>query len=231
MTKTGTSMDGLQPNACAAANATLTPNARRKASRRCACSAIDVAIEALRGGAVSVDIGEHADQPNPQPAERIHDRVVVGVDDNVGLRANANALGQLLADEFEAERKALRLPQPTLLAVDGRQIANLADLAARNAPANALDLGLEDLPRAHVEDHLRRIAWLEVTQVVLPHRGGDPDATDVDERHDRLADGRVLPRRDLEVGDPPVRWRDDRGIEEIEARFRERRESGPNLGI
>src|SRR3546814_3895418 len=58
----------------------------------------DVCSSDLVVAAASDDIGEDTHQPDPQPADRPRDRIVAGIDDDVGLGVVANAGRRLFED-------------------------------------------------------------------------------------------------------------------------------------
>src|SRR6516164_485105 len=69
---------------------------------------------AARCRAISGDIGQYRDQPDPKPGERIKDRVVAGVEDDAGAGIIAHAVWWLVSGfECQLDREALRRCEPS----------------------------------------------------------------------------------------------------------------------
>src|SRR5215472_12903699 len=94
---------------------------------------------AARCRAISGDIGQYRDQPDPEPGERICDRVLARVQDDAGARIVAHAVWRPAGGlERQLHGEALRRRQPSAgTLVRLRQAGHGIHIAFADAPADA----------------------------------------------------------------------------------------------
>src|SRR5688572_7100222 len=102
----------------------------------------------------SIEIREVAHHLDEHAREPVHEVVVAGVDQDIGLSSDAHATQSLLLGgiELDGDREALRLTQPIPAVLDLRQRAGLRLLAGSYAGAYAAHASLQHLARHHVEN-------------------------------------------------------------------------------
>ena len=92
--------------------------------------------------------------------------------------ASMPVLFVVVRDELDADREALRIPDPALTALC--TVASWpvgAFIALADAPADAVHLAVEELAGLNVERDRHILARLHIAQLVLPHVGGNPPRT------------------------------------------------------
>src|SRR5215210_719836 len=104
----------------------VTPKARRRAARR--------ALTRVRSRPASMDIGQQAQKPHPEPPDGVHDSAVARIDHDVRLRADAQ--GTYLLVERDPYRHRLGWTDPPALAARARQAGPRIDAAVRDAIAS-----------------------------------------------------------------------------------------------
>src|SRR5215469_13993557 len=94
---------------------------------------------AARCRAISGDIGQYRDYPDPEPAERIKDRVLACVEDDAGVGIVAHAAWWPISGlERQIDREALRRCEPSARAlVRLWQACRGIHIALAGAPADA----------------------------------------------------------------------------------------------
>src|SRR5215470_15399630 len=94
---------------------------------------------AARCRAISEDKGQYRDQPDPEPGERIKDRVLARVEDDAGAGIVAHPAWRPVSGlERQLHREALRRCEPSAGAlVRLRQARRGIDIALADAPAEA----------------------------------------------------------------------------------------------
>src|SRR5215469_10503116 len=196
-----------------------------------------VAAKASRSAArcrvVSGDIGQYRDYPNPEPGERIKDRVLARVEDDAGAGIVAYATWWAASGlKRQIDREALRRCEPSAGAlVRLRQACRGIHIALADAPAEALDPRRQHTAGQHVEHHLGPRTGADVLQAVLTHEGLQPHQARVKESQRRLAGGRQLPDVELQVGYHTIAGCAQRGAGEIEACLLERGQRLADLRI
>src|SRR5215472_17590120 len=157
---------------------------------------------AERCRAISGDKSQYRDQPDPEPGERIKDRVLAGVEDDAGAGIVAHAAWWAVGGlKRQIDREALRRCEPSAGAlVRLRQACRGIHIALADAPAEALHPRRQYTAGQHIEHHLGPRTGADVLQAVLTHEGLQPHQARVQESQRRLAGGRELPNVELQVG-------------------------------
>src|SRR4051795_7159521 len=101
----------------------------------------------------SVEVAEVAGQAHEEAPEPVHDRMVAGVDEHIGLAADPHGLQALAFGriEFDRHREALCLAQPVAVVLDLGQRAGLWLLAGADAAAEAAHATFQHLAGHDVE--------------------------------------------------------------------------------
>src|SRR5215468_10036465 len=110
---------------------------------------------AARCRAISGDIGQYRDHPDPEPGERIKDRVLAGVEDDAGAGIVPNAMWWPASRlERQLHREALRRCEPSAgVLVRLRQAGCRIQITLADAPADALHPRLQNTAGQHIEHH------------------------------------------------------------------------------
>src|SRR5215472_11545269 len=174
---------------------------------------------AERCRAISGDKGQYRDQPDPEPGERIKDRVLARVEDDAGAGIVAHAAWRLVSGfEHQIDREALRRCEPSAGAlVRLRQAGRRIHIALADAPAEALHPRRQHTAGQDFEHHLGPRTGVDVLQAVLTHEGLQPHQARVKESQRGLAGGRELPDVELQVGYHTIAGCAQGGAGEIEA--------------
>src|SRR5215472_11874608 len=182
-----------------------------------------VAAKASRSAArrptISGDIGQHRDNPDPQPAERIKDWVFAGVEDDAGAGIIAHPAWRPISGlERQLHRDALRRCEPSAGAlVRLRQASRGIHIALADTPAEALHSRRQHAAGQHIEHYFGFYTRPDVLQAVLTQEGVQPHLPRVKEGQRRLACGRELPDVELQVAHHTVAGCAKGGPGEIEA--------------
>src|SRR6516164_2957483 len=128
---------------------------------------------AARCRAVSGDKGQYRDQPDPEPGERIKDRVVTRIEDDTGARIVAHAVWWPASGlERQIDREALRRCEPSAAAlVRLWQAGRGIHIALADAPAEAYHPRRQHTAGQDVEHHFGPRTGADVLQAVLTHEG------------------------------------------------------------
>src|SRR5215467_6385801 len=174
---------------------------------------------AERCRAISGDKGQYRDQPDPEPSERIKDRVLAGVEDDAGAGIVAHTARWAVSGlKRQIDREALRRCEPSAGAlVRLRQARRGIHIALADAPAEALHPRRQHTAGQDVEHHLGPRTGADILQTVLTHEGLQPHQARVKESQRRLAGGRELPNVELQVGYHTIAGCAQGGAGEIEA--------------
>src|SRR5215471_15734213 len=196
----------------------------------------NVAAKASRSAARcrtdSGDKGQYRDQPDPEPGERIKDRVVTRIEDDTGARIVAHAVWYPASGlERQIDREALRRCEPSAGALvrlwqTGRGI----HIALADAPAEAYHPRRQHTAGQDVEHHLGPRTGADVLQAVLTHEGLQPHQPRVEEGQCRLAGGRELDV-ELQVGYHAIAGCAQGGAGKIEACLLERGQRVADLRV
>src|SRR5215472_1702602 len=174
---------------------------------------------AERCRAISGDKSQYRDQPDPEPGERIKDRVLAGVEDDAGAGIVAHAAWWAVSGlKRQINREALRRCEPSAGAlVRLRQACRGIHIALADAPAEALHPRRQHTAGQDFEHHLGSRTGADVLQAVLTHEGAQPYQARVKESQRRLTGGRELPDIELQVGYHTIAGCAQGGAGEIEA--------------
>src|SRR5512139_1602495 len=161
-------------------------------------------------------IAEQSDQLQPEPGDRVEDRIFFGEDHHIGLRAAAACveprLFTVVWQQDDAHREQLRLTQPSLVRLNGRHLAGGGFIALAGAPTDALDPPTEKLSRLDIQRDQNLLPGLDVAELVLPHIGGNPAWSAFEETEQRLSGTDELAGRQAKVGDHAVGRRHHRRV-------------------
>src|SRR6516164_3449773 len=198
-----------------------------------ATAAAKASRNAARRRAISGNKGQYRDQPDPEPGERIKDRVVARVEDDAGAGIVAHPAWWAVSGlKRQIDREALRRCEPSAGAlVRLRQACCGIHIALADAPAEALYPRLQHTAGQDVEHHLGPRTGANVLEAVLTHEGLQPHQARVKEGQRRLAGGRELPDVELQVGYHTIAGCAQGGAGEIEACLLERGQSVADLRI
>src|SRR5215831_1702103 len=225
---------GMPTRICAASTA-VSPGSGSPAivPQTSATVAAKASRSAARCRALSGDIGQHRDHPDPEPAERIKDRVLAGIEDDAGAGIIAHpAWWPIIGHKHQIDREALRRCEPSAGAlVRLRQACRGIRIALADAPAEALHPRRQHTAGQDVENHLSPRTGADVLEAVLTDEGLQPHQARVQEGQRRLARGRELPDVELQVAYHTVAGCAQRGAGEIEACLLERGQRLADLRI
>src|SRR5215472_13059370 len=211
---------GMPTRICAASTAVSPGNGSLTiVPQTIATVAAKASRRAERCRAISGDKGQYRDQPDPEPGERIKDRVLAGVEDDAGAGIVAHAAWWAVSGlKRQIDREALRRCEPSAGAlVRLRQACRGIHIALADAPAEALHPRRQHTAGQDVEHHLGSRTGADVLQAVLTHEGAQPYQARVKESQRRLAGGRELPNVELQVGYHTIAGCAQGGAGEIEA--------------
>src|SRR5258707_5261872 len=132
-----------------------SPVARLKASPAATASATRSAMRRWRDRTASAaeasgGIGQDGDDANKYGTQGVRDRMTAGVDDDVHLRTKPHAAPRRLVDD-QTHRETLRVAHPAAVVFDRRQAGIGINAVLGDAPAYAVDVGLEDRAWQRVE--------------------------------------------------------------------------------
>src|SRR4051812_39501968 len=152
------------------ASATTRPSATARARRRI----LRRRSRSARSAGISSDIGEDADEPDPEPTDRIHYTVGASIDDDIGLGSKAKTRHVFFSIQFNPHREPLRFANPTRLVLDAGHLTELGAAVIGDAPPDALDFAGEDLAGQRIEHDVDRGAGSDVLQAVLAEARHNP---------------------------------------------------------
>src|SRR6516162_1336015 len=183
---------GIPTRTCAASTA-VSPGSGSPAivPQTSANVAAKASRSAARCRAISGDIGQHRDYPNPEPGERIENRVLACVEDDAGAGIVAHAVWRPAGGlERQIDREALRRCEPSAGAlVRLRQAGRGIHITLADAPAEALHPRRQHPAGQDVEHHLGPRSVADVLQAILTHEGLQPHQPRVKKGQRRLAGG------------------------------------------
>src|SRR6202048_3580399 len=208
----------FQVNPAATASATRSPMRRWRG-------------RATAAAETSAGIGQGGDEANKYRTQSVRDWIVASVDDDIHLRTEPHAAPRRRLVDDQTHRKTLRIAHPARGVFDRWQAGIGINAILGDAPAYALDVGLEDRARQRVEHQFGPIGRRHVFEAILLELGRNPDRAQVDEGEGRLPCPYELAGRKLEIGDQTVGRGLDRFIKKIEPRTLQRRKRRLELGI
>ena len=94
--------------------------------------------------AASGGISQDRDQANEYRTQRVRDRIVAGVDDDIHLRTEPHAAPRRRPLDNQSHRETLRVAHPPCRVFYRGQAGIGINAVLRNAPAYALDMSFED---------------------------------------------------------------------------------------
>src|SRR6266478_8609782 len=206
-------------------NPAATASATRSPMRRWRDRTASAAPEASAG------IGQDGDDANPHGTQSVRDWIVAGVDDDIHLRTDPHAAPWRRLVDDQTHRETLRVAHPARGVFDRWQAGIGINAILGDAPADALDVGLEDRARQRVEHQFGPIGRRHVFEAILLEIRRNPDRAQVDEGKGGLPCPYELAGRKLEIGDQSVGRGLDRCVKKIEPRTLQRRKRRLELGI
>src|SRR5215468_2159149 len=225
---------GMPTRICAASTAVSPGNGSLTiVPQTIATVAAKASRRAERCRAISGDKGQYRDQPDPEPGERIKDRVLAGVEDDAGAGIVAHAAWWAVSGlKRQIDREALRRCEPSAGAlVRLRQAGGGIHIAFADAPAEAFHPRRQHTAGQDVEHHLGPRTGADVLQAVLTHEGLQPHQPRVEEGQCRLAGGRKLPDVELQVGYHAIAGCAQGGAGKVEACLLERGQRVADLRV
>src|SRR5215472_6797181 len=146
------------PTRICAASTAVSPGSGSPAivPQTSASVAANASRSAARCRAISGDIGQYRNYPDPEPGERIRNRVLAGIEDDTGAGIVAHAVWWPASGlEFQLHREALSRREPSAGALARfRQAGRGIHIALADAPADALDPRRQYAAGEHVEHYL-----------------------------------------------------------------------------
>src|SRR5262245_24740544 len=210
---------GMPTRICAASTAVSPGNGSPAIVPQTSASvAAKASRSAARCRAISGDIGQDRNHPDPEPGERIGDGMVARVEDDAGAGIVAYAAWwPAIRLEGQLHWEALCRREPSGALARLRQAGHGIQIGLADAPADALHPCRQHATGQHIEHHLGPHARLDVLQAVLAQEGVQPDQPRVEEGQRRLAGPRELADVELQVADHAVVRREQSGAAEVEA--------------
>src|SRR5260370_19400124 len=129
----------------------------------------------------SAGISQDGDEANKYRTQCVRDWIVAGVDDDIHLRTEPHASPRRRLVDDQTHRETLRVAHPARGVFDRWQAGIGINAILGDAPAYALDVGLEDRARQRVEHQFGPIGRRHVFEAILLEVGRNTDRAQADE--------------------------------------------------